>query len=230
MQLLINHLTRMQAGFMCTAGIDLEKRRHIRPVTGQPLSHELLAQHGGPFELRYIVELGPTEFAGCMPEIEDRRFHPELAKVVDIAPQQLWQATLDEVAEERLVDIFGPELQVQQSHYGRPPTAAVPERRGLRSLGCYWAHQPCITIQHFGGKVRVRFRFVENNLEYEVPVTDLRCYQADHVTPCESTVAEWQAMMAQRTSVLTSVGLSRPYRYYEDRQPMHWLQINNVHL
>jgi hypothetical protein len=39
MQIVINHLTRMQRGFMCVAGVDLATGRHVRPVLASQLLH-----------------------------------------------------------------------------------------------------------------------------------------------------------------------------------------------
>jgi len=42
MRLLINHLTRMQAGCICAAGIDLQSGLNVRPVGNRMLSSQLL--------------------------------------------------------------------------------------------------------------------------------------------------------------------------------------------
>ncbi len=77
MQILVNHLTRMQPGYICVAGIDLETGTHVRPVLWYGrLSTSLLLKNGGPFELGCVVDLGPTVCVGRAPEHEDHRFNP----------------------------------------------------------------------------------------------------------------------------------------------------------
>ena len=52
MRLLINHLTRMHGGHICLAGVDLETRRHVRPMlANESLPFYFLARYGGPFEI-----------------------------------------------------------------------------------------------------------------------------------------------------------------------------------
>jgi len=228
-KILINHLTRMQKGFMCVAGIDRARCRHIRPIVGGLMKTELLAEHGGPFALRRIVELGETAFAGRMPEIEDRTFDPAAVEVLDeLDKASFWQACA-ELASRSLGEIFGPDLQRIQ--YGdNEATAAVPETFGLRSLGCYWAHQPRIEVECRGGRPRIRFEFTEAQQRFSVPVTDIRCYRPDHVTPDEVMVQRLNGRLQRLPEVLTSIGLSRAYQHRPEDPPRHWLQINNVHL
>ncbi len=132
LQIMIIHLTRMQKGFMCAAGVDPTTRRHVRPVLASRMRTEMLACHGGPFELGCHVELRDTKFVGNVPEIEDRQFETVAARCLQRLPYpQFWQL-LTELANDTLAEIFGRDLQ--------PIGAArceVPESHGLRSLGCY---------------------------------------------------------------------------------------------
>ncbi len=128
MHIVINHLTRMQKGFICVAGIDLQIQRHVRPVLGSQLRSELLAAHGGPFALRSIVDLGTTHFVGSVPEIEDRQLSSEQVRVLGEMPDAEFRQLLDAVAEEELSKLFGPELENTST------TCAIPAQRGLRSL------------------------------------------------------------------------------------------------
>jgi hypothetical protein len=229
MQILINHLTRMQPGLICTAGIELETGRHIRPVAGQPLSRALLASEGGMLELGRVIDLGPTEFCGRVPEIEDRRFSPEQARVVDEAcPNRLWELSA-EVATDKLRSIFGSDLEWHNHSPHYPGTAVIAEHSGIRSLGCYWAEQAELKIVERNEGRKVRLTFVEGDLQFSVAVTDIRCYQADHITPDEPAIADLAQRIAGQARTLVSIGLSRASRYSEDQPMRHWLQVNNIH-
>jgi hypothetical protein len=223
MQIVINHLTRMQKGFACVAGVDPSTRRHVRPVLGNQMRTEMLACHGGPFELGYRVELGETKFVGRIPEIEDRQFEAAGAQKLDRVPaDEFWQL-LTGMAGDSLADIFGPDLQPLGASCG------VYEFQGLRSLGCYWAREPSIELQTAADHSRIRFGFAEGTRRYSVPVTDIRLYGEDHVTPDAAAVEHWQRDLTGRKRVLVSVGLSRAYKSSDEHPAVHWLQINNLH-
>jgi hypothetical protein len=64
MQIIVNHLTRMQPGFICVAGVDVSSGRHVRPVLGRRLTTDLLASKGGPFDMAELVDLGAVECCG----------------------------------------------------------------------------------------------------------------------------------------------------------------------
>src|SRR5215210_1099974 len=60
MRILVDHLTRMQPGYFCAAGIDLESGRHVRPVLRRGrLTTDLLGTNGGPFDIGSVLDLGP---------------------------------------------------------------------------------------------------------------------------------------------------------------------------
>jgi hypothetical protein len=224
MQIVINHLTRMQKGFMCAAGVDPATGRHVRPVLASQLRTDMLACHGGPFELGFRVELGETRFVGKVPEIEDRQFEAAAARQRErVPPDEFWQL-LTGLAAESLADIFGPDLQP----FGAA-SCGVEEFHGLRSLGCYWAHRPRIRLQATGDHTRIRFDFSEGTRRYSVPVTDTRLYREDHVTPDGAGVERWQRDLNGCERLLVSVGLSRAYKSSDEAPAIHWLQVNNLH-
>ena len=225
MHIVINHLTRMQKGFMCTAGIDPETLRHVRPMLSGMMKTDMLAVHGGPFELARVVDLGETRFVGRVPEIEDRHFEAEAARVVDeVAEGEFWEL-MTGVAEDSLDSIFGPELKPM----GRD-TCGIPENHGLRSLGCYWAKGAALLLLDEENRPRIRFSFSEGERKYQVPVTDIRLYGADHVTPDAGAVARFHAAIAGNPRTLVSIGLSRAYQPRDHEAPVHWLQVNNIHV
>ena len=240
MQLLINHLTRMQPGWICAAGIDLTTGKHIRPVAGHGLPNNLLKRNGGPLRLGTVVDLGPSEFCGTVPEIEDRRFRIEnLTEIRQTANAELCR-TCEDMAESTLRAIFGDDLEwliheypgraaQRYSNEHRPwGTAAVEQYCGIRSLGCYWAQSAQLICLENAGRSRVRLRFHEDDFAFDVPITDYRVYLADQITPDEITITELASAMANQTRTLIAVGLSRAYRHSETQPARHWLQVNNI--
>jgi len=62
LKIVVNHLTRMQQGYLCVAGLDVNTGEHVRPVLpGQRLPTSLLTRYGGPFDMGVIVDLGAVK-------------------------------------------------------------------------------------------------------------------------------------------------------------------------
>ncbi|HMO15217.1 MAG TPA: hypothetical protein PKA83_13925 [Pirellulaceae bacterium] len=228
MQILVNHLTRMQPGWICFAGIELISRRQIRPVQDRPLTRKLLASEGGPLALGHVIELGPSEFCGRVPEIEDRKFHSDQIQLIrQVSFQELHDACA-EISASRLRDIFGNELLWINHHPNQPGTAAVDEHAGIRSLGCYWATQGRLQLITSGDRSKVRFEFMEDNLQFSIPVTDIRLFLADHQTPNEVALQQMNSALQNQEKTLVALGLSRAYRISDSQPARHWLQLNNL--
>jgi hypothetical protein len=224
MQIVINHLTRMQQGCMCTAGIDLETGLHIRPVLDRQMPIDLLSVHGGPFDIGRIIDLGQTRFVGKVPEVEDQLFEATATRHVgDMPPDAFWQL-LERSAQEKLGAIFGPALERIGS------TCAINETFGLRSLGCYWAASARLFLEDRSSGRKIRFTFQSGEYAFNLPVTDIRLYTTDHVTPSEAMVERVSARIAALPRVLVSVGLCRAFRKSAEEPSRHWLQVNNIHL
>ena len=222
MQILINHLTRMQAGFICAAGIELQTGLHIRPMSQRPLSSQLLRCHGGPLELGRVLDMGNSSFAGSVPEIEDR-----MSDVTKWTAGERYSSPqvfelMSTVASDSLTEIFGPDLQ----SYG-DRTFVVAEQRGIRSLGCFWAERPRIEFDLQSRKLNFVFSYQPFTLR--LPITDIGLYGTDHVSVDEPSVVQANEEMQVCNRVLVSVGLSRAYRKANDQPAWHWLQVNNVH-
>jgi hypothetical protein len=110
-RIVVNHLTRMQPGYICVAGIDPKSGRHVRPVLAGRLGTDLLAKAGGPFDIASVVDLGPTQYQGTAPETEDHLFAPtNVAIVGELEPNRFW-SMLSKASAARLRLIFGNELQ-----------------------------------------------------------------------------------------------------------------------
>lgn len=223
MRIVINHLTRMQKGFICVAGVDVQSKRHVRPVLGSQLRSELLAEHGGPFSLRSIVDLGTTHFVGSVPEIEDRQFSSEQVRVLGEMPEAEFQQLLDSVAEDELSKLFGPELESTRT------TCAIPAGRGLHSLGILRAKVVDLHLEPgHDGLPRVRIVIDTDRGILRLPVTGIELYAGDHVTPDSAQVTAVNARLSAASTALLAVGLSRPYRGSSSESAKHWLQVNNI--
>ncbi len=227
MQILVNHLTRMQSGFICTAGIDLATSRHIRPVVrGAGLRTDLLASAGGPFGIASVVDLGPTKYVGQPPESEDYLFDARKARRIRHTPWEEFWDLLTRIAKAKLSELFGPELTRRG-----PLSCGTDAGRGKTSLGCLIPHPaPRLSLQARPGRpAQVRMRLSDGEFDLDLGVTDIRLYGPDHRTP-DTAVLERIARRLQGTvQVVLSVGLGRAYSGSADLAPVHWLQVNNIH-
>jgi hypothetical protein len=215
----------MQPGYVCVAGVDVDVPavRHIRPVLAHDrLGAALLRRNGGPFEMASVVNLGVVRYAGQAPEVEDYLFDPSrAARLGPGGPENFWKV-LTKAAQPRLRDIFGPALAPR----GR--TCAVDVGAGTASLGCLWPSEvPSLYLDPAG---RPRLRVSDGELAPDLPVTDLRLFEADQVTVRGPAVEYLAERIRDGAAVLLSVGLTRPWRKPDDAVERHWLQINNVHL
>jgi hypothetical protein len=227
MRIVINHLTRMHGGHICTAGVDLQTRRHIRPVlAGEPLPFYLMSQYGGPFEMARILDLGSPRPTPVPPHIEDHIFVPACAKNVRRAcPKEFWKL-LDEIAQPALEEIFGDCLRpAGQGAYAAEAGA------GKVSLGCLrlqGAAELFLQDGHRGGR-RLRIQFSAGGICIEASVTDLRLFAEDHATPSMAAVRAANQALRHSRGVILCVGLTRPYSPAENQPKRHWLQVNNLH-
>jgi hypothetical protein len=227
MRLLINHLTRMHGGHICLAGVDLETRRHVRPVLAhEPLPFYLLARYGGPFEMARIVDLGSPRHTPEPPHIEDHVYVPARARMDrPAAAHEFWQC-LQELERTTLHEIFGAAL-----HEVRPGRWGTLPGQGAASLGLLRpAKSPrlYLTAGHDGGR-RIRLRFCDGQIEADASVADLRLFGDDHATPQPARIRALSEWIADSHGVILSVGLTRQFSPSDDHEPRHWLQINNIH-
>jgi hypothetical protein len=208
---------------ICVAGIEPESRRHIRPTTGpaNPLSRELLASAGGPFEVGAVVELGETTPVPSPPEVEDQHFDPAAARQIGRLKPEKYLGLLDEVAERSIRYGFGPDLE----HRGRYKFASE-TGRGECSLLCVRMEEYIALQISNWGTLQLRFN-VANECAY-APVTDLRFYEPDQTTIRKSLVRSVAARLRQRTRAWVMFGLSRPWAPPEETTERHWLQVNGI--
>ncbi len=231
MQLLINHLTRMQSGFICTAGIDLATGGHVRPVVrGAGLRAELLASHGGPLDIAAVVELGHTKYAGQGPHIEDYLFDPKQAHLVREASPEEFRDVLRKAARPSFTDLFGRDL-TPHTYTSGLAVCTVPVGKGIASLGCLApAACPDLYVRHrTDKKPQVRLRVRDTRFDLDLGVTDLRLYGPDRQTPDEKAFERAGRLVRAGAPIILSVGLTRLYSPTADQPQAHWLQVNNLH-
>ena len=225
MRIVTIHLTRMETGFMCVAGLEEGTTRHVRPTLhGARLRTELLRRSGGPFRIGALVELGQVEPNGEPPEVEDHDFDPRNAKFIRLAElSELWEV-LNAAAQPSLHAIFGDDLNQIGRGY------AVEIGRGIASLGCLRpTDRPILTINRYG---QLRMEIRDTDVGLDLAVTDLRFYDVGGGGLREEMVENVAERISQGRGVIVSVGLTRPYARSAvpgDRR-RHWLQVNNVHL
>ena len=223
MRILVDHLTRMQPGYFCAAGIDLETKRHVRPVLRRGrLTIDLLRTNGGPFDMGSVLYLGSTTSTGHAPELEDHRFDPADTRwLYDDGADEYWDA-LEAVSRENLEDIFGPALELWDE------SGTVDVGEGRASLGCLKPEkQPWMYVDH-RGTVRLVLDYLMPSVD--LSVTDLRLYERDGRTPRRDLVQSVQKRLEAGVETILSVGLTRPWQKRNDDAERHWLQLNNVHL
>lgn len=227
MRIIVNHLTRMQPGYMCLAGINATTGRHVRPVIYGRLPITNLRRYGGPFDVACLVDLGPTECCGHVPEVEDHRFDPARAALVRVLDPQIFWKILLTAARRDLAAIFGPDLTPRGAG-----ACAVGVGKGIASLGCLITDsRPTLYVHARKDRPsQVRIGFEISNMELDLGVTDIRLYGSDHVTPEAALVAAIARKLKQTSEVVLSIGLTRPYSADDEHPAVHWLQVNNIHL
>ncbi len=222
MQIVINHLTRMQPGFFCSAGLELTTGLHIRPLIEGGLHTELLSRERGPFSLGAILDLGPTKFIGRVPEIEDRLFERANLKLIGQMDPSEFRQSLESCAKDSLTEIFGKSLRRAGS------TRTVCENGGLVSLGCGWAGGCKLIIVQREGGPRLKLTWQDQGDELLTAVADIRLFDSDHRTLNMAAIERANKQLSLHDRTLLSLGLSRSYRKTDNESPMHWLQVNNI--
>jgi hypothetical protein len=228
MRLLINHLTRMHGGHICVAGVDLETRRHVRPMLAHdPLPFYLLARYGGPFEMARIVDLGSPRPTPVPPHVEDHVFVPARARLDRLAAAHEFWRLLEEVQRTSLREIFGAALrEVGRGRWG------TDLGEGEASLGLL---RPAASPELYlssgrDGRQQVRMRLSDGQIQADAGVNDLRLFGDDHATADPARIRAAVRWIADSQGVILGVGLTRKFRASGDASYRHWLQVNNIHL
>jgi hypothetical protein len=218
----------MQQGYICVAGVDIETLKHIRPVLPSTrLGTNLLARNGGPFDMAVVVDLGKVTPSPQRPEIEDHIFSPaSIRKINAFSEKQFWRL-LNQMAKRKLLDIFGNHLEMRGKK-----SCAVDIGKGEASLGCFIPDsQPELYIRSREGKPdQIRIQVNDGRFDLDLGITDIRLYGEDHVTPYKKIVKDVGDRLKKSEEVILSLGLTRPYSTLSGFPPVHWLQVNNIHL
>lgn len=227
MEIIVNHLTRMQRGCVCAAGVDIATGTHVRPVwaLGQ-LGTDMLARNGGPFDMAVKVDLGKVRHCGHPPELEDYDFNLAQATSHGKVPKKEFWELLSSVAKSRLSELFGPNLRT------RARGKCVLDRgKGLASLGCLVTDEPSrlYVMERSRNSPRIQMKLTDGEFDLDLRVTDIRLYKDNHVTPDKKKVRKVARHFDGRKEIILSVCLTRPFQGPESK-PVHWLQVNNIHI
>jgi hypothetical protein len=98
MQIVVNHVTRMEAPRICVAGFEARELEHVRPTTPptDPITRKLLREEGGPFGMGAVVDLGAVASVPSPPEVEDHRFKTANARHLMFGLARAYKAPHDD--------------------------------------------------------------------------------------------------------------------------------------
>jgi len=220
MEIAITHLTRMQRGYICVAGLDVKTGAHVRPVLKGRLPSNLLRQQGGPFQIGALVDLGEVKHVASPPEVEDYLFDVSKARRIKRLDSKEFWKILSSGAERNLARIFGRHLEAQGNG------AAIEEGKGSASLGCLSVEEATLEVNPWQ---KIRMEFSSGELNVDLSVTDVRLVKSDFETPNQKIIEIAQQKLAKQGPAIVCVGLTRAWTKPGDDRRRHWLQVNNIH-
>jgi len=222
MEIVVNHLTRMQTGYICVAGLSTRTSKCIRPcLPNSRLTEAMWSRNGGIFDLGAVVELGSVRNESTAPETEDRIFREDnLNFVEEMDPSDFWDLMYEQ-AETSFESIFGTELRRVWRGY------AINEGSGDSSLGCFIPEEtPTLFVDRYG---KVKLSVQNGDFQALMSVADRRLY--DDARQSRALVVSRLASRIRRgEQTILSVGLARAYQVPNDDRRRHWMQVNNIHL
>jgi hypothetical protein len=222
-KIVVNHLARVRAGSIDVGGIESRSRSHVRPVLSGDLPMDLLRRAGGPFDIAAVVDLGAARLVDQAPGTETYLFERSGARCLGDCDAGAFWRLLQSCAVSSLREITGADLELQ-----RTGNCAAPVAAGSHSFGCLLpAMPPTLFVDTLG---KLRLRMFDGVFLVSPPVTDLRCYEADHKSIRTQVVESVKARLASGVPAVLSVGLSRPFQAPGDTMQRHWLQVNGIHL
>lgn len=221
MQIVVNHVTRMSTqSRICVAGIDPQRRRHVRPITPSSdlITRAMLRSEGGPFGPGAIVDLGDTVACGTPPEIEDHQFTTEAARHVGDLSDDDYLALLADLQCPDIRSAFGDTLTAV-----RPQKLAIPEGTGHRSLAVVALKDPRLFVD-WGN---LYFSANDGHVTAKLRVTDARFYEADHRSLKMAVIDSVRRRLEDGVGFFTMLGLARAM-LDADGGRVHWLQCNGI--
>ena len=134
---------------------------------------------------------------------------------------------MTQISEPKLLNIFGEDLIAIGSS-----SCGVEVGKGAASLGCLMPKPyPRLYVRMRSDRPdQIRMRFNDGDFHLDCSVTDIRLYRDDHVTPNERLVQRVVGRLQSDVEVILGMGLTRAYASRADFDPVHWLQVNNIHL
>jgi hypothetical protein len=221
--IIVNHLTRVRDGRICVAGIELDSREHLRPVTVESnfLDRSALATEGGPFEIGALIELGETDPHPDPPQTENHRFSLERVEPAFRLKETEYLELLEPLCRDTLREAFGPALRRVQ------PSCAAPEGEGERSLAC--VRLPArARLRIDPDSSRLRLYLPDPELPATLPVADLRFVEPDHLTLRTDAIDTVAAALQHGEPAIAMLGLGGAWSPSPDYPAMHWLQVNGI--
>ncbi len=220
MEILICHLTRMSAGKICVAGIDIATNMHVRPVfpMGNFTIQDLRA-NGGTMEIGAVVDIGDAVKSGYPPEVEDHDVKRKNLRYIKTLSANAFSTWMAENSSHSVRHIFGERMSYEFGY------ATLKPGEGKASLGCLSVQGE--KLLHVNDQGRIRMRFMTDGVRLNLPITDLRCFENDAVTLDKVAINQLQQLVADNEIVL-SLGVTRLYRPKPEAPEAHWLQVNGV--
>lgn len=259
MQIVVNHVTRMDPGFVCLAGIQIKDVPHR--VGGQAsggLIRGLVQRAFGPASspppnvwrtpTRHIrPTAGQGRLSRNFLRSEGGAF--DIGAVIDLGPV-VYEGRPPEVEDHR----FDPSKvrhvrQMPGDHFwslleavSKPTLGEVfgpdlkPNGSGCTvDMGEGIASLGCLrpakqVAVEVNAFGKLRVKLTDDRRALDLSITDLRLYEADQKSLRLATIGSVQRHMRSGSRVILSVGLTRAWQKPGDSVARHWLQVNNIHL
>ncbi len=220
MQVVINHVTRMDAPRICVAGIEPNGLRHIRPVTPPTdlITRRLLRENGGPFGPGALVDIGSATPHPTPPETEDHLFDISHVKHVEDLDGRSYYELLGRIGSPDISSAFGDALVEVRSR-----KFAVPAGTGTCSL----AVVPVIDANLAVAFEKLYLTIGPSPHRARLRVTDARFYEDDHKTLRPSVIKNVKNRLARGVAAYAMLGLARPM-LDDDGGYVHWLMANGL--